>query len=554
RYVVRTEGEFETLDDVRQVVLRSESGAGGGRVARVTVGDIATVTFAYKEPTAYIRQLGEPSIVLNTVRETGANVIEVMGGIRRAIAELNAGPLPAEGVEMEQVYDETVYINSAIALVTQNIYVGGSLAAIVLLLFLRSIRATVVVSLAIPVSVVGTFVAMAALGRSINVVSLAGIAFAVGMVVDAAIVVLENIYRLRQRGMPAAVAAYEGARQVWGAVLVSALTTVVVFLPILVMKLEVGQLFRDIAVAISVAVLLSLMVSITVIPALSSRLLGGRVGDPDSRLRLGLIDRPAALFVRLLTGFTRLVVGRPALALLVVAVISTAAGLATWQYLPKLEYLPKGNRNLAFGHIIPPPGYNLDTMTEIAADVEGAARPYWASETGPESLPGEPPKISHFFFVASASYTFLGAKTVDPQRTGELIPVLRQAMSREPGTLGVVRQLPLFGRGLGGTRSINLDISGGDLEEILSVAVDAAAQVETALPLEEGNQWRPLPGLELGMPEVRVVPDRVRLADSGVSARELGLTLDAFNDGLRVAEITVDGKRIDLTLSGPDAK
>ena len=551
RWVVRTEGEFQSLHDVRGVVLRTEASAGSGRVARVTVGDIATVAFAYKKPTATIRQLGQPSIALNTIREAGANVIDVMAGIRQAVAELNDGPLPAEGVTLEQVYDETVYINSAIELVTQNIYIGGSLAALVLLLFLRSLRATLVVSLAIPVSVVGTFVAMAALGRSINVVSLAGIAFAVGMVVDAAIVVLENIYRLRQRGVPVAAAAYEGARQVWGAVLVSALTTVLVFLPILVMKLEVGQLFRDIAVAISVSVLLSLLVSVTVIPALANRLLGGRVGT--RRLRLVPIDWPAELVVRLLTGFTRLVVGRKALAILVVGAVSSAAGYTTWQFLPKLEYLPEGNRNLVFGHVLPPPGYNLETVTGIATAVEDATRPHWASETGPVSAPGEPPKFSRFFFVARGSSTFLGAKTVEPERARELIPILRKAVFNEPGTFAMVRQSSVFGRGLGGSRSINLDISGGDLEEILAVAVQAVELIQAALPREEGNQLRPRPGLELGAPEVRVEPDRVRLADAGISARELGLTLDAFNDGLRVAEITVDGKRIDLTLRGPDA-
>ena len=127
----------------------------------------------------------------------------------------------------------------------------------------------------IPISVVAAFVAMAALGRSINVISLAGIAFAVGMVVDAAIVVLENIYRHRENGKEANEAAYFGAKQVWSAVMVSALTTVLVFVPILIMQLEAGQLFRDIAVAISVAVTMSLLVSVTVLPALAKWLLTG---------------------------------------------------------------------------------------------------------------------------------------------------------------------------------------------------------------------------------------------------------------------------------------
>ncbi len=263
RYVVRTEGQLDSLAAIRGVVLRSYEDPATGRLARVTVGDIADVAFGYKDPTATIRQLGMPSIAMNAQRETGANVIEVMRDIRQTVDELNQSVMPDAGLTLRQAYDETVYINSSIDLVNQNIWVGGSLAIVILLLFLRSVRATIVISLAIPVSVIGAFVAMAAFGRSINVISLAGLAFAIGMVVDAAIVVLENIYRLRESGMPIREAAYQGAKQVWGAVLVSALTTVMVFIPILVMELEIGQLFRDIAVAISVSVILSLLVSIS---------------------------------------------------------------------------------------------------------------------------------------------------------------------------------------------------------------------------------------------------------------------------------------------------
>jgi HAE1 family hydrophobic/amphiphilic exporter-1 len=436
--------------------------------------------------------------------------------------------MPDAGLEMRQVYDETVYINSAIDLVRQNIWIGGSLAALVLLLFLRSFRATLVVSIAIPVSVVGAFVAMAALGRSINVISLAGLAFAIGMVVDAAIVVLENIYRLREEGKSGREAAYEGAKQVWGAVLVSALTTVMVFIPILVMQLEVGQLFRDIAVAISVSVLLSLVVSITVIPSLSRYLLGERNRVQDGsikRLRIPVLDHVASGFVALIMGFCRRVVGNRFLALLVVGAVTVAASVGAWQFLPKLEYLPEGNRNLVFGMIIPPPGYNLGTMTEIAQGVEAALRPHFAIVSGPDSAEGEPPKIERFFFVATRARTFLGAISVEPQRAAELIPVLREPVFREPGTFGFISQPSIFGRGIGSGRKIDLDIS---------------------------NQLRPNPGLELGAPEVRVIPDRLRLADNGVTARELGETVDVFNDGMRVAEVTVGSKRTDLVLQGPD--
>ena len=551
-YVVRTEGELNTLEKVRVVPLRTRMDDATGRIARLTVGDIAEVAFGYKKRTTRIRNLGKEAIVVNVVRDTGSNVMEVMRDIRAVAAELNAGPLKSAGLFLDQVYDETTYIDSAIALVTQNIWIGGTLAALVLFVFLRSIGATLVVTLAIPVSVIGAFVAMAALGRSINVISLAGIAFAVGMVLDAAIVVMENIFRLRQSGQSQFDAALRGAMQVWGAVLVSALTTVVVFAPILVMDLVVGQLFRDIAVALSVAVLLSLVVSITVIPTLASRLLGDGVVEASSRRRIPIVDDAARLFMAGVTAFARHVVRRRSLALLTVLIVCGVTGFATWMFLPRLEYLPEGNRNQVIAITQPPPGYNLETSLGIAEKVEAATREHWASETGPESAPGAPPKMERFWFIARGAANIVSASAVDPTRAGELIPMLRQAAFGEPGTFGFVSQTSLFGRGLGGGRVIDLDITGPDLEVLLSVARDVVNRIGQAMPASAGNQVRPRPGLELGSPEVRVVPDLIRLGDVGLNARDLGLAIDAFNDGMRATEVTVDGRRMDLTLTGPE--
>jgi len=622
RYVVRTEGAVETVEDVRNVLLRTVRDPASGRVSRLTVGDVADVRFVYQEPRARIRHNGAPSLAVSIKREIGANVIETMEGLRAAAAELRDGPVRDAGLSLRQVYDETVYIDSALDLVQQNVYVGGALAALVLLLFLRSWRATTTVVLAIPVSIVGSFVAMAALGRSINVISLAGLAFAVGMVVDAAIVVLENIYRLREKGVPAWKAALDGASQVWGAVLVSALTTVMVFIPILILKLEVGQLFRDIAVAISVAVLLSLLVAVTVIPALGSRLLAG-AGTGRRGLRLPVVDGAARGLARGFVGYARLVARSRSAAVLIVVMVCGAASLATWRYLPKLEYLPEGNRNLVFGMILPPPGYNLETTTEIARGVENAVRRHWSSSdrngsgdafaTGTRNAPagargpgveptlatgdrvrGEaaasarpgnetaraepagdrpgrpspdagsqrsrpeagtprqpPPAIENFFFVATPSRTFVGATSAEPERAGELIPVISGPVFREPGTFGFVSQPSLFGRTVGGGKRIDLDIKGPELEPVLEVARRTMGRVLQVLPRSQGTQVRPRPGLELGAPEVRIAPDRARLADSGVSVRELGETVDVFNDGLRVAEVTVGGRRLDFVLAGP---
>ena len=554
RYVVRAVSELNSLKQVRAVVLRSDLDAESGRFARVSIADIADVAFTFKDPVAYIRYNGEVALALSAKREAGANVIETMAGIRAAVEELQEGPVADANLSLRHVYDATVYIKSAIALVRQNIWVGGILAAIVLMLFLRSLRATLVISLAIPVSVIGTFVAMAAMGRSINVISLAGIAFAVGMVVDAAIVVLENIFRLREAGFSRFEAAYRGANQVWTAVLVSALTTVVVFIPILVLELEIGQLFRDIAVAISISVLLSLVVAITVIPALANSLLAESAKQP---MRLPGLDNAAAWFSKSVMDFTGFVVRGRLRSLLAVVLICGTAGGATVAFMPKLEYLPNGNRNLVFGFLQPPPGYNLKTTVKIAEGIEDAIRPLWQSEDEADglveatSLPGDPPKMQRFFFVAWRGSTFLGAAAVEPERAAELVPIIQAAAFKEPGTYGSISQSPLFGRHSGGGRTIELDISGPDLVQILAVANQAMDLVSVALPRNEGNQYRPIPGLELGAPELRVVPDPVRIADNGLTARGLAQSVDAFNSGLRVAEVTVDGRRIDLTLQGP---
>lgn len=559
RYVIRTDNEFSDLDRVNSVVLRTVTDPATGRIARVTVGDIATVRFGYKESGSHIRSNGQRAIALNATREIGANVIETMAGIREAVEELNTGILPANGLYLEQIYDETVYIDGAINLVTSNIIYGGILAALILMIFLRSIRATLVVALAIPVSVIASFVAMAALGRSLNVVSLAGIAFAVGMVVDAAIVVLENVYRHRQEGKPVREAAYLGAKQVWGAILVSALTTVMVFIPILIMELEVGQLFRDIAVAISVSVLLSLLVSITVIPALSRYLLKGGISDPNNpSFKLPGIDHFGRGFTAVVMQLTRTVVRSKMLAICIVAVLTGATGYTTYKFLPELEYLPEGNRNFIFGILFPPPGYNLDTMREMALRVEDVVRPLWHSN--PENQEDRttlaaadaPLRMENFFFVALTSRTFMGARLVHEQaeRVKELMPLMQRPVFQEPGTFGFFTQPSIFGRGVGGSRSIDIDIRGANLEQIVSVAQRTMGMVSRIFPRSEGSQVRPIPGLELGEPEVRVLPDPVRLSDNGVTALELGQTVDAFNDGLRVDEITVGGALMDLTLMG----
>ncbi len=547
RYIVRTLAKYETPFQVEAVALKTASGE------RIFVRDVAEARFGYKRADISVRQNGEPAIALNVLRESGSNVLEVMAALKETLRELNEGILKREGLFIIQVYDETNYIDSSIDLVQQNLWVGGSLAVLVLLLFLRSFPSTLIIATAIPISVVGTFIVMALSGRTINVVSLAGLAFAVGMVVDNAIVVLENIYRHRQMGEDRETAALRGTQEVWGAVLSSTLTTIAVFLPILFIEEEAGQLFRDIAIAICGAVGLSLIVSVTGIPSFAVRILGKAAvvtreeARTDTRRSFrnlfGLIPRAE----RFTDGVAELVYGisRRLAAKVLVILVFTAASLSLAYFLaPKPEYLPTGNRNLIIALLLPPSGYNVDEFTRIGQDLEAQFRPLWDESMTP---PAGVPRIVHFFYVARGRQIFMGMRCAEPARIREVIPFVKETLGTVPGMIAVVRQASLFSRALSGGRSVDVELSGPDLAQLVDVGGQTFRQLRTALP---EAQLRPVPSLDLGNPEVRVIPDRVRLADLRLSARELGIAVDAFLDGTKASTVNVNGDELDLTVVG----
>ena len=547
-YAVRAEAVNYTPDAAGKIVLRTDVSATGTLVP-LLLSDIATIRLQSTQRSSYRRLNGEEAVIINALRAPGVNVVETMERLRAEIDVLNESVLDARDLDLRVVYDETKYIASAIDLVQQNIFVGGLLALGVLMLFLRSILPTIIVFAAIPVSVIGTFVAIAWLGLSINVISLAGLAFAVGMVVDASIVSLENIFRLRQRGMSADAAAYHGARQVWAPILGSALTTVIVFIPVLLLMLPVGQLFRDIGIAISVSVLISVVVSVTVIPSLASRLLRGAPDRYTRLIGIPVLDHLARGFAAMMVGYARTMVKRSLLGLVVVALVVAGAVGFSARFMPQLDYLPDGNANFAFGRIFTPPGYSMEETLRIAEKMESAARPLWQGEVEE----GGPPAIERFFFVAFSGGAFAGASAKDPSRVAELQLVLSRPIFSEPGTGAFVRQASLFGRSVGGSRSIRIDISGPSREAVLPFAFRVNERLAELFPRTEGNQVRALPNLDNGAPQIRITPDLASLARAGVSVRDVTTAVDVFNDGANVIQIPIAGELIDLVLAGEDA-
>lgn len=549
-YVVRTVSRYASPEEVEAVVLTWRGGA------PVYVRDVARVALAYGDRESTMRQKGQPSLALNIVRETGSNSLLVARELREVVRDLNAGPLATRGMQLEIAYIESGYIESAISLVQRNIVIGGLLAVMVLLAFLRSFSATFVIALAIPVSVVGTLLAMNLLGRNINVVSLAGMAFAVGLIVDASIVVLENIYRHVQMGKRRMQAAYDGTVEVWGAVLASVLTTVAVFIPVLFVQEEAGQLFRDIAVAVSAAVLISLVVSITVIPSLSARVLSSSrdmqkaAAQARAGRRLGGLVDLGDRFNRALSEFIYRLSGSAALRVALILVLTVGAVMLAWAIMPETEYLPTGNQNFAFGMLLPPPGYNETEMIELSKSVERQIEPYWLATPGSEAEAQlDAPPIEHTFFGSFQGGVFLGVIGYEQyaERTGELIPVLQRAVGSIPGTFGVVQQPSIFQSGADPGRAIDVDITGPELGPLLALGARVFGAVNATMP---GAQAQPIPGLDLGNPEVRVIPDRERAAELGLTAADLGFTLNALVDGVKVSEYEFEGRTVDLMLRG----
>jgi len=540
RYLVRTVGEYSSPQDVEDIVVSIRNNV------PVYLKDVARVELGYREADARVFHKGRQVIALNALKEPGANIITVMDGLRQVVERLNNDLLLPRGLRLTQVYDETDYIESSINLVQESLYVGSLLAVFVLLLFLRSFTSTLVIALAIPISIVGSFLMMYVFGRTLNVISLAGMAFAVGMVVDNSIVVLENIYRHRQMGKSRFDAAYDGAREVWGAVLASTLTTVAVFVPVLFIEEEVGQLFGDIALGISFAVGLSLIVSITVIPSLSAKILRAAQPNP-SRFGFQNLFGLAHLgsgFIRG-TGHTVGWINRSVIRRLAVIVLLTGAslGLSYW-LMPETEYLPVGNNNFMFGMMLPPPGLSLDEMSSLHGVLDEPLRPMWEAAPGsPEALAMPGGGVRDFFFVSMRNMAFMGARSNDPLRVTELGPVMQGAGFQVPGAIAFVQQASIFQPGIGEGRNIDVEISGPELDRLIQIGFRVMTGAFQNLP---GAQAFPRPSLDLGNPEVRVQTHRLRAAALGISNRDLGFAVSALVDGARASDYQHEGREIDL--------
>jgi multidrug efflux pump subunit AcrB len=521
QYTLRFEGRYD-IEQLRNQVLEWRDGR------PVRLGDIAEIRVDRGPRFDLVVQNGNPAMGVRIDRQNGANVLAALTEVKAEMDELRAGPLADLGLDVQQSFDASVFIQRAVSLVTNNLLIGILLAVGVLWWFLRDRRATLLIATAIPVSLLTTFIVLQLTGRSLNVISLAGLAFAVGMVLDAAIVVSENIVRLREGGEVPARAALLGTRQVQGALLASTATTVAIFLPVLFLQDVEGQLFADLALTIAIAVCASLLVALTILPTLGGSWLKPRKLTREPSARWSRLSN--ALMAASATGKRRLLI----VTLLVAGPLAT-----TWALFPQLDYLPPVKRDAVDAFLQTPPGATWATkQDEIVSTLVERLDPYMKGE--------REPALKNYYIWLWPNGGTIGARVLDQSRVKELENVIREeVLVGIPDFRGFAAQGNLFG-GFGGGRDIAVHMQSADESGLMTAAGTGQQQLMDVFP---GANVQAFPPPELAEPELRIHPDDVRISEVGWSRDAVASVIRTLGDGLWLGEYFDGEDRKDIILS-----
>jgi HAE1 family hydrophobic/amphiphilic exporter-1 len=522
QYTVRFEGQFNASDYGRMIVSYNQ-----GRP--VYLSEVATIEVGMPEQAGFTKRNGFPAYYLTLERGDNSNTVAILDQVNLAITELNRDLLHPKGLEIELSFDASIHIRRALALVNSNLLLGVLFSLITLWYFLRGWKATLLIGLTIPVSLLVAILVLQAMGRSLNIVSLAGLAFAVGMVLDAAIIVQENIVRLQQSGMALRQAVIKGCAQVKGALFASTVTTVAIFLPVLFMQGVEGQLFYDLALTLAVAVAASMLVALTVIPVASLRWFqqAPEQGDPLQQL-----------WRRLATGVNRLT-GTSAKALGWTALLVPGAALLVVLLLPKADFLPQANSDGVFTGFQLPPGGNIKVMEqEIGQLLVQRLKPYYQDK--------KYPAIKGYNLSMFPAFNVLFIYPEDPRSVDDMLTLLRTEILKDlPDTTSFSFRASLLNFGFNSGREMFLDFQGPDTDLLMQQAEQAMTLLQQKLP---GATIQAQPGLAQNQPELRIVPDELNIAKAGVDRFTVANAVRAVTDGIYVGEQFDGNERMDIIL------
>jgi multidrug efflux pump subunit AcrB len=524
QYTVRFVGQFEP-DELNELIV------GWSDERPVYLSEVADVEIVARKQDGFTLRNGYPAYYITVQREYDANTVSILDGVNEAIAELNAGVLADAQLEMDLSFDASIHIRRAISLVKNNLGMGLALAIGVLFFLMRSRRATLLVTATVPLSLLVAFVALRMFDKSLNVISLAGLAFAVGLVMDAAIVTLENIVRCRQNGLEMTEAVARGTRQITGALFASTVTSVAIFVPVMFMEGMEGQLFQDLALTIAVAVSASFLIAITVLPVAANFLLRD---DEDNDPVAGWWTRITELVMRL----TR----TPAICRTWAATILGGSLLVMLLLVPKANLLPQAPADSFNAFFAMPPGGNVEMVkNEIAAPIVARLKPYMDHE--------QEPYIRGYNLSAFGTFNALFIYPEDATRIDEMMNIVRtEVLVDLPDTQAFIQRSSLLNFGFDGGRAINVDLSGNDISALSSTAMQSMGIINEVLP---GAQVRPNPSPNIAEPELQLIPNDRRITAAGLDRASLANIVRSLTSGSFVGEYFDGNDRMDMILRGP---
>ena len=532
-FTLRTRTGLTRPEDFAALVIQR---SGDGNFVRLA--DVAQVRIGAEDERSVARANQEPAISLGIEQQSKANTVEVSKGIRAAMVDVL--PSLPEGVEISINFDRADFIQASMLEVVKALGFALTLVLLVIYLFLGNLRATLVPALTIPICVVATFSVMALFGYSINVLILLGLVLAIGLVVDDAIVVLENIWRRVEEGEPPLLAAVNGSREIGFAVVATTLVLVSVFLPISFIQGNIGMLFREFGVAVAAAVGISSIVALTLIPMLSSKLFKAneRRGWLTTKVENGF-KRLGNVYRRLLGA----VVPRP-WPVMAVALLVTVAAAGLFRALPS-EYAPREDRGIFFTLITAPPGASLEYTEAYAQRMEEILMRYVENGEARRVLLRVPGGWGSGGGVDSARAIVLLEDWAKRERSAEdIASEVRAELAAFPGVQA--RVITPAGLGVrGADRPVQMVLGGAEYAQLAAWRNDLVAAAEGLGGLRGLDS-----DYEERQPQMRVVVDRNRAAELGVSLENVGRTLETMLGSRAVTTFIDRGREYNVILQG----
>ncbi len=533
QFIVRLPRNFATPADFRGLVL--DQGSDG---YLVRLGDVARVEIGAVEERTIFRGNGTPMVGLGMMKQSTANVLEISEGVKAEMARVQAG-LP-DGMSLSLNFDSSVFVSGAISQVVQTLFIAMGLVVVAIFLFLGNLRTTLIPAVTVPIALIGTFAALAVMGFTINLLTLLALVLAIGLIVDDAIVVLENIHRrMHDHGETPLVAAFRGTRQIAFAVIATTLVLIAVFVPLSFLQGDIGRLFSEFALTLASAVALSSLLALTLTPMMASKIL--KADMHEGRLAHGVqwvLEHSRCVYRRLLERVLKL-------RLLVLALFLGIIGGMVWLNgeLPN-EYTPREDRGNFWVLVNGPPGATYDYMLDYMDEIEARLLPM-VDDGEIERVVVRAPRgwgnIENF----NSGFVIVNLADWGSRRSAwAIMDEIRQTLSDLPG----VRAFPVMRQGFGSSveKPVQFVLGGGTYEQLAEWRDTLMAHIRDDNPRLTGLDS----DYEENQPQLRVDIDYTRAAALGVTITEIGRTLETLLGGRSVTRYVDDGEEYDVILEG----